>query len=73
MRRSLALGLLLGWLLGASSALLAMAATGGLYEYRWLDRGECLSDKPDLIRRGFEVMPDQLDRCYFRRPRLRFP
>ena len=73
MRRGLVLGLLLGWLLGAGSALLGMAVTGGLYEYRWLERADCLSDKADLVSRGFEVMPDQRDPCYFGRPRLRLP
>ena len=73
MRRGLAIGLLLGWLLGVGSAVLGMAATGGLYEYRWLERADCLADKSEMIARGFEVMPDQRDPCYFRRPRLRFP
>ena len=33
MRRVLALGLLLGWLLGIGTGLLGVAVTGGWYEY----------------------------------------
>jgi hypothetical protein len=64
-----------------------LTATGGWYEYRQLStapgsassaqrstglESACLVDKDAAINvGGFEVVPDQPDGCYLRRPRIR--
>ena len=79
--------LLVGWSLGVLTTLGLLTATGGWYEYRQLSTAPasgsparrvtgqetaCEVDKVSAINvAGFEVVPDQPDGCYLRRPRVR--
>jgi hypothetical protein len=79
--------LLIGWSLGVLTTLGLLTATGGWYEYRQLsttpasgspDRrltgqeSACQVDRDGAINvGGYEVVPDQPDGCYLRRPRIR--
>lgn len=79
--------LLIGWSLGVLTTLGLLTATGGWYEYRQLsttsaggtpDRhvtgqeSACQADRDGAINvGGYEVVPDQPDACYLRRPRVR--
>ena len=79
MRRDLALALLLGWLLGIGTGLVAIAVGGGWYEYTLINSRSA----PRLVNsegwQVVQVMPrnqsmGQLeDSVYLRRPRLRLP
>lgn len=54
------------------TALGVLAASGGWYEYRWIAAADCDRLKPGAVNVGaFEVVPDQADPCYLRRPRIR--
>jgi hypothetical protein len=79
--------LLVGWSLGVLMTLGLLTATGGWYEYRQLStapasgsparrvngqESACQVDKASAINvGGYEVVPDQPDGCYLRRPRVR--
>ena len=71
MRKGLAPGLLLGWLLGIGTGLIGLALAGGWYEYDWHGPGACEREKAVALSTGWEVVPYQPDPCYFRRPRFR--
>jgi hypothetical protein len=61
-----------GWALGVLTALISLAVSGGWYEYRWLAQAECAERKAGAINTGgFEVVPNQSDPCYLRRPNVR--
>ena len=79
MRRGLALGLLIGWLLGVGTGLLGVAVTGGWYEHRLAatsdairlvnaERWQVVQPLPRNPNMG--LLEDQV---YLRRPRLRLP
>ena len=70
MRRGLALGLVVGWLLGVGTALAGVVVTGGWYEHRWHERWLCELNKACDIAAGSEVVPGQPAPCYLRRPRF---
>jgi hypothetical protein len=79
--------LLIGWSLGVLTTLGLLTATGGWYEYRQLSttpasgsparrltgqESACQVDKDGAVNvGGYEVVPDQPDGCYLRRPRIR--
>jgi len=79
--------LLIGWSVGVLMTLGLVAASGGWYEYRQLSTmpasgsparrttgqdSACQVDKEGAINiGGYEVVPDQPDGCYLRRPRIR--
>lgn len=79
--------LLVGWSLGVLMTLGLLTAMGGWYEYRQLSttpasgsparrvtgqESACQVDKIGAINiGGFEVVPNQPDACYLRRPRIR--
>ncbi len=81
MRRGLALGLLLGWLVGVGTGLLGVALTGGWYEYRLID--ERIEFRPGVVtdlvnNQGWQVerttrKSPGSDEYYLRRPRFRLP
>jgi hypothetical protein len=63
---------LLGWAVGVLTAIGLMAASDNWYEYRWYPRVECEERKVGSINgAGFEVVPNQDDPCYLRRPNIR--
>jgi hypothetical protein len=70
MRWGLALGLLLGWLLGVGTGLLGMALTGGWYEYRLATIGEA---RRMVNQEGWHFVPGGEEMAYLRRPRFRLP
>jgi hypothetical protein len=79
--------LLIGWSLGVLMTLGLLTASGGWYEYRQLSttpasgsptrqmtgqESACQVDRDGAINDGgFEVVPNQPDGCYLRRPRIR--
>ncbi len=79
--------LLVGWSLGVLTTLGLLTASGGWYEYRQLSTAPasgsparritgqdsaCQVDKDAAINiGGYEIVPDQPDDCYLRRPRIR--
>jgi hypothetical protein len=79
--------LLIGWSVGVLMTLGLVTASGGWYEYRELSTmptsgspthritgqdSACQVDKEAAINvGGYEVVPDQPDGCYLRRPRIR--
>jgi hypothetical protein len=79
--------LLVGWSVGVLMTLGLLTATGGWYEYRELStepgtgsptrrvsglESACQVDKDAAVNLGgFEVVPDQSNGCYLRRPRIR--
>ena len=79
--------LLIGWSLGVLMTLGLLTANGGWYEYRQLSttpasgsparrvggqESACEVDKASAINTaGYEVVPNQPDGCYLRRPRIR--
>ena len=72
MRRGLALGLLLGWLLGIATGLLGLAVTGGWYEYRIAGSG--FEARRLVNSEGWQLVTESReDFLYLRRPRLRLP
>jgi len=81
MRRGLALGLLLGWLLGIGTGLLGAALTGGWYEYRLI--GDRIEVREGVVTNLVNNQGWQIERTtrnsaggdeyYLRRPRLRLP
>ena len=79
MRRGLALGLLLGWLLGVATGLLGVAVTGGWYEYRLATTSDAIrlvnAEKWQVVqslpRNPNMGLPE--DQVHLRRPRLRLP
>ena len=71
MRRGLALGLLLGWLLGVATGLLGVAITGGWYEYQLAPSSAALLRA--VNEEGWQIVPGQSEQAYLRRPRLRLP
>lgn len=64
MRRTLALG----WLLGMLTFGAGMLVGANWYEYRFVDRLDVA-----INEQGFEPVPGQADRFLVRRPRLRLP
>ncbi len=70
MRRGLALGLLLGWLLGVATGLLGVAVTGGWYEYRTLSSVRPMGAEA-AFREGWQPAPEGT--AWLRRPRFRLP
>ena len=61
-----------GWALGVLTALTSLAVAGGWYEHRWYARADCEQAKVGAIDiGGFEVVPNQDDPCYLRRPNVR--
>ena len=71
MRRGLALGLLLGWLLGIATGLLGVAITSGWYEYQLASSSQALVRA--VNEEGWHIVPGQPEQAYLRRPRLRLP
>ena len=71
MRRGLALGLLLAWLLGIATGLLGVAITGGWYEYKFASSSQALVRA--VNEEGWHIVPGQSEQAYLRRPRLRLP
>lgn len=70
MRRHLATGLLIGWLLGIGTGLFGLAITSGWYEYRFVQDGSLVRMIND---EGWQVVPGQSNLPYLRRPRFRLP
>ena len=76
MRRGVALGLLVGWLLGIGTGLLGVALTGGWYEHQLVNPetfGATRQQFGLINREGWHIVPGQSNPYYFRRPRLRLP
>ena len=79
MRRGLALGLLLGWLLGVGMGLLGVAVNGGWYEYTVVSSGSVSRFVNAERWQVVQVIPrnpgmgQPEDTIYLRRPRLQPP
>ena len=80
MRRGLALGLLLGWLLGIATGLLDVVVTGGSYEHLVVGPRSLLRFVNDAGGQVIQIIPDRdegrftrEDSIYLRRPRVRLP
>ena len=71
MRRGLAIGLLIGWLIGIGTGLLGLAVTGGWYEY------QAVATRVDAFltinEGGWELVrgPEPSGLYVLRRPRIR--
>ncbi len=74
MRRGLALGLLLGWLVGVGTGLLGAALTGGWYEYRFVSASQTGLQRL-VNEEGWQFAggPGDAPGYYLRRPRFRLP
>ena len=72
MRRGIAAGLVVGWLLGVATSVGVWLVSG--YEYRMLTSTECTRFEAGRLDAGdWTIAPNQPNGCYLRRSRLRLP
>ncbi len=74
MKRSAALFLLVGWLIGAGSFWSFATLSGGWYDYGILAEPICHVDSyPSHPLGRAEIVPNQPNPCHFRTPRFTLP